>query len=92
MQFIYRIDVDKSKGLLEKVPVKYEKVGGRSLIAKLLLDEVEPTCDPLGRHNKLIIATGLPCSSGKSICSTLAKNASISMCIILFFPIHFLSF
>ena len=33
--------------------------GGRSFIAHLLLREVEPTCEPLGRHNKLIFASGL---------------------------------
>ena len=33
--------------------------GGRNLIAKLLLREVPPTCDPIGRYNKLIIAEGL---------------------------------
>ncbi len=43
-------------------------LGGRSLTARILLDEVRPDCDPLGRHNKLIIAPGLlggtsaPCS------------------------------
>ena len=33
--------------------------GGRNLIAKLLLREVPPTCDPIGRYNKLIISEGL---------------------------------
>ena len=33
--------------------------GGRNLIAKLLLLEVPPTCDPIGRYNKLIISEGL---------------------------------
>jgi aldehyde:ferredoxin oxidoreductase len=32
--------------------------GGRSLIAHLMLREVRPTCDPLGRKNKLIVASG----------------------------------
>jgi len=32
--------------------------GGRSLIAHLMLREVRPTCDPLGRENKLIVAAG----------------------------------
>jgi aldehyde:ferredoxin oxidoreductase len=32
--------------------------GGRSLIAHLMLREVRPTCDPLGRENKLIVASG----------------------------------
>jgi aldehyde:ferredoxin oxidoreductase len=33
--------------------------GGRSLIAHVLLREVPPTCEPLGRRNKLIFASGL---------------------------------
>jgi aldehyde:ferredoxin oxidoreductase len=32
--------------------------GGRSLIAHLMLREVRPTCDALGRENKLIVASG----------------------------------
>jgi len=33
--------------------------GGRNLIAKLLLREVPPACDPIGLYNKLIISGGL---------------------------------
>jgi len=32
--------------------------GGRSLIAHLMLRDVRPTCDALGRDNKLIVASG----------------------------------
>lgn len=32
--------------------------GGRSLIAHLMLREVRPTCDALGKENKLIVASG----------------------------------
>jgi aldehyde:ferredoxin oxidoreductase len=34
-------------------------MGGRALTSKLLLEEVAPTCDALGPHNKLIFAPGL---------------------------------
>lgn len=43
----------------EPVPQEYEQLGGRALIAKLLLDEVPPACDALGPHNKLIFTPGL---------------------------------
>src|SRR5512137_2235197 len=43
----------------EPVPTEYERLGGRALIAKLLLNEVPPACDALGPHNKLIFAPGL---------------------------------
>lgn len=41
------------------VPPDYERLGGRALIAKILLNEVPPGCDALGPHNKLIFAPGL---------------------------------
>ncbi len=34
-------------------------MGGRALTSKLLLEQVTPTCDALGPHNKLIFAPGL---------------------------------
>lgn len=34
-------------------------LGGRSLIAHLMLKEVEPNCDALGRYNKFILSAGL---------------------------------
>lgn len=46
----------------------YELLGGRALSARILLDEVDPTCEPLGAFNKLVVANGLfagtPASSG----------------------------
>lgn len=61
-----RIDVETLTVVTEPVAEKYRRVGGRGLIAKLLLNEVKPTCEPLGRHNKLIIATGLLAGTGVS--------------------------
>ncbi len=46
------------------VPSAYEHLGGRALIAKLLLEEIPPACDALGPHNKLILAPGLLAGSG----------------------------
>jgi len=34
-------------------------LGGRSLIAHLVLKEIDPNCDSLGRKNKFILASGL---------------------------------
>ncbi|TRZ53334.1 aldehyde ferredoxin oxidoreductase [bacterium] len=59
MEKFLRVDVGQLTAVTEQVIEKYRKVGGRSLIAKLLLNEVKPSCEPLGKHNKLIIATGL---------------------------------
>lgn len=54
----------------EDVPAKYALLGGRALTSRLVADEVEPSCYPLGALNKLVIApgllTGTPCpSSGR---------------------------
>ena len=34
-------------------------ISGRGMLEKILLDEVEPTCHPLGPSNKLIFSPGL---------------------------------
>src|SRR5512136_591599 len=54
-----RIDMRDSRIRWETIPKEYEQLGGRALIAKLLLNEVPPACDALGPHNKLIFAPGL---------------------------------
>ena len=41
------------------MPAGWEKLGGRGLLARIMLDEVPPTCEPLGPRNKLIFAPGL---------------------------------
>ena len=66
METFLRVDVGRKTAFKEPAPEKYTKVGGRSLIAKILLDEVNPACEPLGKHNKLIIATGLLAGTGLS--------------------------
>lgn len=48
---------------------KYEFLGGRSLSSGIIFNEVEPTCEPLGKRNKLVIATGL-------LSGTIASSAS----------------
>lgn len=42
----------------EVLPQDWLVYGNRGLIAKILLNEVPPPCEPLGRHNKLIFANG----------------------------------
>jgi aldehyde:ferredoxin oxidoreductase len=64
MKWIVRVNTKTGKILKEKASEEEMHWGGRLLIAKFLLREVPPTCDPLGRHNKLIIAPGLLGGSG----------------------------
>jgi aldehyde:ferredoxin oxidoreductase len=56
---ILRVNMEQLGVRWESVPPEYERFGGRALIAKILLTEVPPQCDPLGPHNKLILAPGL---------------------------------
>ena len=59
MNTILRVNV--SDGSIERnpLPENYSTLGGRALTARILLDEVKPTCEPLGPHNKLIFGCGL---------------------------------
>ncbi|MDP1993159.1 MAG: aldehyde ferredoxin oxidoreductase C-terminal domain-containing protein [Syntrophales bacterium] len=59
MEWIVRVNTKTGKILKEKVSPEETRWGGRLLISKFLLREVPPMCDPLGRHNKLIVAPGL---------------------------------
>ena len=56
---LLRVDMHQQQVVWEPVPAVYERLGGRALIARLLLEEVPPTCDALGPRNKLIFTPGL---------------------------------
>lgn len=56
---IWRVNVRTQTLTKESVPPAWEKLGGRGLLARIMLDEVTPTCEPLGPRNKLIFAPGL---------------------------------
>ncbi len=59
MNTIIRVDTRERRATSCGVTEKEEKWGGRGLIAHILLREVPPTCEPTGRRNKLIFASGL---------------------------------
>jgi len=59
----------------EPVPEAWEKLGGRGLIARILLDEVDPTCEPLGPKNKLVFAPGLLVGHMLSACDRLSVGS-----------------
>ncbi len=56
---IWRVNVRTQTLVLEPVPQTWTRLGGRGLLARILLDEVDATCMPLGPANKLIFAPGL---------------------------------
>lgn len=59
MKSIMRVNTRTRTIVREAVTQEQEHWGGRLFIAKLLNREAPPTCEPTGRHNKLIIALGL---------------------------------
>jgi len=70
---IIRVDMTAREIKKQDVPEKYALLGGRGLTSRMVLDEVNPLCNPLGPGNKIIIAPGLlggsaaPCSGRLSI-------------------------
>ena len=56
---VLRANLETSTVHYEDVPESWQRFGGRALTTRFLLDEVPPTCDPLGPYNKLIWAPGL---------------------------------
>jgi aldehyde:ferredoxin oxidoreductase len=61
---LLRVNMTDLKVTWEPVAPIYMQLGGRALIGKLLLEEIPPTCDALGRQNKLIFAPGLLAGGG----------------------------
>src|SRR3990170_2318392 len=56
---VWRVNVREQTLRHESVPDSWKRLGGRGLLACILLDEVDAKCDPLGAGNKLIFAPGL---------------------------------
>src|SRR5512139_1309258 len=69
---LLRVNMSEYQVQWEEVPAVYERLGGRALIARLLLEEVPPTCDALGPHNKLIFAPGLLGGAGVTTAGRLS--------------------
>jgi aldehyde:ferredoxin oxidoreductase len=68
----WMIRVNTRTGKITKAKASQEEMhwGGRLLISKVLLREVPPTADPLGRFNKFIISSGL---LGDTLVTTTGK-------------------
>jgi len=58
MKKLLRVNTKTNEINAEVLTDNYNMLSGRALISKVLTDEVKPTCDPLGKYNKLIIAPG----------------------------------
>jgi aldehyde:ferredoxin oxidoreductase len=69
---VLRVNVSTDKIGLEPVPAAWERVAGRALIARVMLDEVPGECDPCGPDNKLIFAPGVLVGQMVSSCDRLS--------------------
>lgn len=69
---VWRIDTNRCSVKIENTPKNWEMLGGRGLVARILLDEVAPECDPLGQYNKLILAPGLLVGHKLSSCDRIS--------------------
>jgi len=56
---IYRVNMTDLSTKSEDVPQEWSGLGGRALTSAIVAKEVEPTCHPLGKKNKLVFAPGL---------------------------------
>ncbi|SDP77341.1 aldehyde ferredoxin oxidoreductase C-terminal domain-containing protein [Desulforhopalus singaporensis] len=59
----------------EDIKDDYKLLGGRSLIAQFVMDEVDPRCDPLGRDNKMVFCTGIFAGTSVSTAHRLSVGA-----------------
>lgn len=69
---IWRVNVNTRTLKREPVPPSWERLGGRGLIARILLDEVPADCEPLGPKNKLLFCPGLLVGHMLSSCDRIS--------------------
>ena len=72
---VWRANVRSHKVDREPIPESWQRMGGRGLIARTLLDEVPADCEPLGPSNKLILAPGLLVGHKISSCDRISIGA-----------------
>lgn len=72
---VWRINTRTQSLDITAMPSNWERLGGRGLSARILLDEVPPACDPLGPFNKLVLAPGLLVGHSLSSCDRLSAGA-----------------
>lgn len=69
---IWRVNMKQQAVTREEIPDSWRHLGGRGLIARIMIDEVPGTCDPLGPKNKLIFAPGLLVGHRLSSCDRIS--------------------
>ena len=56
---ILRVNMNNLETKFEDLPEEYAALGGRGMTSTIVAKEVPPTCNPLGSHNKLVLAPGI---------------------------------
>ena len=69
---VWRANVESRSVSVNKLPQSWRKLGGRALIARILLDEGVAGCDPMGPDNKLIWSVGLLVGHKVSSCDRIS--------------------
>jgi aldehyde:ferredoxin oxidoreductase len=72
---IWRANLRTGSLQREAIPDSWSRLGGRGLLARIMLDETPPSCEPLGPHNRLIFSPGLLVGHMLSSCDRLSIGA-----------------
>jgi len=69
---VWRVNVHNQTWKIDPLPDTWQKLGGRALIARILVDEVPGMCEPLGSYNKLVFTPGLLVGHMLSSCDRIS--------------------
>jgi aldehyde:ferredoxin oxidoreductase len=72
---VWRVNVRSQSLTQQQVPETWGYLGGRGLLARIMVDEVPGNCEPLGKNNKLIFAPGLLVGHMLSSCDRISVGA-----------------
>ena len=72
---VWRVNMQNRTFTRQDVPETWQHLGGRGLLSRILVDEVDPVSEPLGPHNKLIFAPGLLVGHMLSSCDRISVGA-----------------
>jgi len=71
-ELVWRANVHDHTVTTEALPESWQRLGGRGLSARILLDEIPATCHPLGPRSKLLFTPGLLVGHMLSSCDRLS--------------------
>jgi aldehyde:ferredoxin oxidoreductase len=69
---IWRVNLREGSLQREKIPEAWSRLGGRGLLARIMVDETPARCEPLGPDNRLIFSPGLLVGHMLSSCDRIS--------------------